>query len=179
MAPSDAAARFHRLALPTLFTVPASIRTSVLGDFYDVSPDDQRFLMARFAGSVPGPPRQVVVVKNFDEVLRERGNNLSTGQKQLVAFARTLVHDPKILVMDEAASSVDPETEWMIHKAMTKLLMGRTALIIAHRLSTIRGADRIAVLHRARLQDVGTHKELLSRGGLYATLCRLQTLNGD
>jgi ATP-binding cassette subfamily B protein len=110
----------------------------------------------------------------YDATLRERGSNLSTGQRQLLAFARALAHDPSILVLDEATSSVDPEAEWLIQDALEKLLAGRTAVVIAHRLSTIEHADRILVLHRGELREQGTHAELLARDGLYARLYALQ-----
>jgi ATP-binding cassette subfamily B multidrug efflux pump len=110
----------------------------------------------------------------FDAELRERGSNLSTGQRQLLAFARALAHDPAILVMDEATSSVDPETEWLVQDALAKLLAGRTALVIAHRLSTIEHSDRILVLHKGTLREEGTHAELLAEDGIYARLYRMQ-----
>jgi ATP-binding cassette subfamily B protein len=110
----------------------------------------------------------------YDAELRERGSNLSTGQRQLLAFARALAHDPAILVMDEATSSVDPETEWLVQDALAKLLAGRTALVIAHRLSTIEHSDRILVLHKGQLREEGTHAELLARDGIYARLYRVQ-----
>ena len=110
----------------------------------------------------------------YDAELRERGSNLSTGQRQLLAFARALAHDPAVLVMDEATSSVDPETEWLVQDALAKLLAGRTALVIAHRLSTIEHADRILVLHKGQLREEGTHAELLERDGIYARLYRMQ-----
>ena len=107
----------------------------------------------------------------------ERGCNLSTGQRQLLAFARTLAHDPRILVLDEATSSVDTETEHLIQDAINKLLQGRTCIVIAHRLSTIQHCDRIVVLHHGRIREVGTHQELLAIGGLYRTLYELQYKN--
>jgi ABC-type multidrug transport system fused ATPase/permease subunit len=110
----------------------------------------------------------------YDATLRERASNLSTGQRQLLAFARALAHDPSILVLDEATSSVDPEAEWLIQDALEKLLAGRTAVVIAHRLSTIEHADRILVLHKGELREQGTHAELLARDGLYARLYALQ-----
>jgi ATP-binding cassette, subfamily B, multidrug efflux pump len=110
----------------------------------------------------------------WDAPVRERGSNLSGGQRQLLAFARALAHEPQILVLDEATSSVDAETERLIQDALAKLLAGRTSLVIAHRLSTIEHADRILVLHKGELREQGTHAELLLRGGIYARLHRLQ-----
>jgi len=110
----------------------------------------------------------------YEAAVRERGSNLSGGQRQLLAFARALAHEPAILVLDEATSSVDPETEWLIQDALVKLLEGRTALVIAHRLSTIENADRILVLHKGELREQGTHRELLARDGIYARLYRMQ-----
>jgi ATP-binding cassette subfamily B protein len=110
----------------------------------------------------------------YEARVRERGSNLSSGQRQLLAFARALAHDPTILVLDEATSSVDPETEWLIQDALAKLLRGRTAVVIAHRLSTIESADRILVFHKGELREVGPHVELLARGGIYARLHRMQ-----
>jgi ATP-binding cassette subfamily B multidrug efflux pump len=110
----------------------------------------------------------------YSEPVRERGNNFSTGQRQLLSFARALAYDPAILVLDEATSSVDPETEGLIRDALDRLLAGRTAILIAHRLSTIERADRIIVLHRGQVREVGTHTELLAKGGIYAKLYRLQ-----
>jgi len=110
----------------------------------------------------------------YDAAIRERGSNLSGGQRQLLAFARALTHDPAILVLDEATSNVDPETEWLVQDALTKLLETRTALVIAHRLSTIEHADRILVFHHGELREAGAHQELLARDGLYARLYRMQ-----
>jgi len=110
----------------------------------------------------------------YDAEVRERGSNLSGGQRQLLAFARALAHEPTILILDEATSSVDPETEWLIQDALEKLLAGRTAVVIAHRLSTIESADRILVVHKHELREEGTHAELLALGGIYARLYRLQ-----
>ena len=104
----------------------------------------------------------------------ERGCNLSTGQRQLLAFARALVHDPHILVLDEATSSVDTETEFLIQDAIAKLMEGRTSIVIAHRLSTVRHADRIIVMHHGEIREAGTHQELLERKGIYHTLYQLQ-----
>ncbi|HZP40551.1 MAG TPA: ABC transporter ATP-binding protein [Candidatus Binatia bacterium] len=110
----------------------------------------------------------------YDATVRERGSNLSGGQRQLLAFARALAHDPAILVLDEATSNVDPETEWLVQDALAKLLETRTALVIAHRLSTIEHADRILVFHHGELREAGAHADLLARDGLYARLYRMQ-----
>jgi ATP-binding cassette subfamily B protein len=110
----------------------------------------------------------------YDRQLGERGGSLSTGERQLISFARVLAMDPKILVLDEATSSVDSEIEARIEAATKVLLGGRTAVIVAHRLSTIRDADRILVLHSGELVEEGTHEELLERRGLYARLYELQ-----
>ncbi len=106
--------------------------------------------------------------------VRERGAGLSTGQKQLISFARALAHDPRILILDEATSSVDTETEMRIRDALGRLLAGRTSIVIAHRLSTIQRADRILVMHRGQLRETGTHQQLLARRGLYYKLYQLQ-----
>jgi ATP-binding cassette subfamily B protein len=106
--------------------------------------------------------------------VHERGATLSVGQKQLLSFARALARDPAILVLDEATSSVDSETEALVQDAVEKMLRGRTAIVVAHRLSTIRSCDRILVMHRGELREEGTHRELLAKGGLYARLYQLQ-----
>ncbi len=110
----------------------------------------------------------------YDTVLSERGQNLSQGQRQLLAFARVLAADPEILVLDEATASIDTETELLIQDALRKLTTGRTSILIAHRLQTIQEADRVLVLHHGRVEELGTHEELLARRGLYYTLHTLQ-----
>ena len=112
--------------------------------------------------------------RGLDEEVGERGGNLSMGERQILAFARALHYDPSILILDEATSSVDVETERTIQAALHRLLEGRTSLVIAHRLSTILDADRILVLHKGELREQGTHAELLARGGIYARLYELQ-----
>jgi ATP-binding cassette subfamily B multidrug efflux pump len=110
----------------------------------------------------------------FHQPIRERGNSLSTGQKQLISFARALAHQPRFLILDEATSSVDTETEFRVREALANMVEGRTSIIIAHRLSTIQRADRIIVMHRAQLRESGTHQELLAMRGIYHKLYQLQ-----
>jgi ATP-binding cassette subfamily B multidrug efflux pump len=112
--------------------------------------------------------------KGFDEEVRERGSTLSTGQKQLISFARALAHEPKILILDEATSSVDTETEFRVRDALNRMVEGRTSLIIAHRLSTVQRADKIIVMHKGQVREMGTHQELLAQRGIYFKLYQLQ-----
>jgi ATP-binding cassette, subfamily B, multidrug efflux pump len=107
-------------------------------------------------------------------VVRERGSTLSTGQKQLISFARALAHEPSILILDEATSSVDTETEFRVRDALARMVEGRTSLIIAHRLSTIQRADKIIVMHKGQLREMGTHQQLLAQRGIYYKLYQLQ-----
>lgn len=110
----------------------------------------------------------------YDYNVMERGSTLSVGQRQLISFVRAMVYDPKIIVLDEATSSVDTETEEMIQKAIEVLMKGRTSIVIAHRLSTIQGADKIIVLDKGEIKEVGTHQELLERDGFYSKLYNMQ-----
>ena len=112
--------------------------------------------------------------EGFNQPIRERGASLSTGQKQLISFARALAHRPRYLILDEATSSVDTETELRVRRALQQMVKGRTSIVIAHRLSTIQRADRILVMHKARLRESGTHQELLAARGLYWKLYQLQ-----
>jgi ATP-binding cassette subfamily B protein len=110
----------------------------------------------------------------YDYHVMERGNTLSLGQRQILSFIRALLYNPAILILDEATSSIDTESELMIEKATDTLISGRTSIIIAHRLSTIRKADKILVLDKGELKEVGNHESLLALGGLYAKLHEMQ-----
>ncbi len=112
--------------------------------------------------------------RGYDTEVKERGATLSVGQKQLLSFARALAHDPRVLILDEATSSVDTETEQLIQDALRMLLRGRTAIVIAHRLSTVQNVDEILVLHKGRIRERGTHQELLAGRGVYWKLYELQ-----
>jgi ATP-binding cassette subfamily B protein len=118
-----------------------------------------------FIESLPG---------GYNEPLRERGNSLSTGQKQLINFARALAHNPRILILDEATSSVDTDTELRVRAALERMIAGRTSVVIAHRLSTVQRADTILVMHRGQLREMGSHQQLLANRGIYWRLYQLQ-----
>ena len=111
---------------------------------------------------------------SYDEPVMERGSTVSSGQRQLLSFARTLVYDPDILILDEATSNIDTETEQLIQDALLKLTKNRTSIAIAHRLSTIQHSDKIIVLKNGRINEVGDHQGLLEKRGLYYNLYRLQ-----
>jgi len=121
--------------------------------------------VADFIRTLPG---------GFHEKVLERGSTLSTGQKQLISFARALAHAPSILVLDEATSSVDTETEFRVRDALSRMVEGRTSVIVAHRLSTIQRADKIIVMHKGRVREVGSHQQLLAQRGIYWKLYQLQ-----
>lgn len=112
--------------------------------------------------------------EGYREEMRERGSSLSVGQKQLISFARALAHNPQMLILDEATSSVDTETEFRVREALSRMVSGRTSIIIAHRLSTIQRADRIVVMHKGRIREVGPHQQLLAQRGIYWRLYQLQ-----
>ncbi|MBP5159740.1 MAG: ATP-binding cassette domain-containing protein, partial [Lachnospiraceae bacterium] len=113
----------------------------------------------------------------YEEAVTERGATLSAGERQLLSFARTLAHDPAILVMDEATANIDTETEQLISDALGKLMQGRTTIMVAHRLSTIQHADKIMVMHKGKIRESGTHQELLAMDGIYKKLYEIQLHN--
>jgi ATP-binding cassette subfamily B protein len=138
----------------------------------DVSIDLERI---KNAAQVVGANRFIDQLSGqYDAEVKERGATLSVGQKQLLSFARALAFNPRILVLDEATSSVDTETEQLIQAAIKELLKGRTSIVIAHRLSTIQNADKIIVLHKGEVREIGTHQELLALNGIYRRLYQLQ-----
>jgi len=153
---------------PFLFTgtVAGNIRlgTTRIQD-EDVEQAAEDVNLADFIRGLPG---------GFQEEVRERGSTLSTGQKQLISFARALAHDPKILILDEATSSVDTETEFRVRDALSRMVEGRTSLVIAHRLSTIQRADMIIVMHKGKVREMGTHQKLLALHEIYYKLYQLQ-----
>jgi ATP-binding cassette subfamily B protein len=134
--------------------------------------DDERIVWA--AREVYADEFVQKIPENYASEVKERGAGLSVGQKQLISFARALAFDPKILVLDEATSSIDTETEQLIQQAVERVMQQRTSLIVAHRLSTIQKCDRIMVFHHGELREAGTHNELLAQRGLYWRLYQLQ-----
>jgi len=111
----------------------------------------------------------------YDSEVEEGGGNFSSGEKQRLAIARAILHDPRILILDEATSSVDTKTEKQIQEAVTRLVEGRTTIAIAHRLSTLRDADRLAVIEKGKVKELGTHEELVAKKGVYHELVKTQT----
>ncbi len=158
------------LVLQDVFLFSQDIAHNIRLGSQDIGEDRVRDAAERI-GAAPFIER---LEKGYDQELGERGAILSVGERQLVSFARALVFDPQVLVLDEATSSVDSELEGKIEEATNELMAGRTSMVIAHRLSTVLGADHIVVLHHGELCQQGTHAELLEHGGLYARLHELQ-----
>jgi ATP-binding cassette subfamily B protein len=153
---------------PFLFTGTVSGNIRLGSDWIadkDVEEAAEEVNLADFIRTLPG---------GFGEEVRERGSTLSTGQKQLISFARALAHNPQILILDEATSSVDTETEFRVRDALSHMVQGRTSLVIAHRLSTVQRADKIIVMHKGKVREMGTHQQLLAQRGVYYKLYQLQ-----
>jgi len=162
--------RHMAVVLQDVFLFSGNIAGNIgLGN--DGIPDER----IRAAAKVVGASRFIEQLPGqYQAEVKERGATLSVGQKQLISFARALAVHPRILILDEATSSVDTETEMLVQQAIKKLLHGRTSIVIAHRLSTIQSADKILVMHKGEIRETGTHQELLALGGLYYRLYQLQ-----
>jgi ATP-binding cassette subfamily B protein len=155
-----------------VFLFADTLRNNILGGNKDISEERLKQIIAaanigRLIKALP---------EGLDSELTEGGRILSVGERQLIAFARALAHDPEILILDEATSSIDTETERLIQEAASNLMQGRTAIVVAHRLSTIRHADRIIVLHRGRIREAGSHDELMAGQGIYYQLYQRQAI---
>ena len=162
--------RYISIVLQDVFLFSGTIKSNI-----NMNNNDIPFEKVTGAAGIVGADKFInLLPKKFDEEVKERGSTLSVGQKQLLSFARALAYDPRILVLDEATSSIDTETEIMIQRAIEKLLVGRTAIVIAHRLSTIQSADKIIVMHKGEIRETGNHQELLAKRGIYYKLYQLQ-----
>jgi ABC-type multidrug transport system fused ATPase/permease subunit len=158
------------VVLQDTFLFSGTVRDNIIYGKPDASEDE----MMAAAEAAYAHEFIVNLPQGYDTEIGERGVKLSGGQKQRLALARAILTDPRILILDEATSSVDAEAEYLIQQALEKVLEGRTALVIAHRLSTIRHADKIIALEDGRIVEVGDHGELLARGGLYSQMYRRQ-----
>ncbi|HSZ71556.1 MAG TPA: ABC transporter ATP-binding protein, partial [Cytophagaceae bacterium] len=156
--------------LQDVFLFSDSIRNNITLDNPDIS-DEQIWKAAELVGAAPFI-RQLH--GQLDYMVMERGGTLSVGQRQLISFIRTLVYDPKIIILDEATSSIDGETEELIQEAILKLMKGRTAIVIAHRLSTVQHADTILVIENGEIKERGTHHQLLQQNGIYSQMATVQ-----
>ncbi|GCL35037.1 MULTISPECIES: ABC transporter ATP-binding protein [Sphaerospermopsis] len=163
--------RYMAVILQEAFLFAGDVKSNItLGDSYTLEEIEQAAQKTNVADFIQQLPQ------GYDTQLRERGTNISSGEKQLLAFARAAIRNPQILVLDEATANLDVGTEALIQQALNQLLIKRTAIIIAHRLSTIRNVDRIFVLKRGELIEQGSHEQLIAQGGLYSTLHNLQML---
>lgn len=158
------------VVLQDVYLFSGDIKSNIGLDSQEIS--EERIIAAakivgadKFISQLPG---------QYKEEVKEKGATLSVGQKQLISFARALAFDPQILILDEATSSIDTETEMLIKSAIEKLLIGRTSIVIAHRLSTVQNADKIIVMHKGEVREIGSHQELLAKRGIYYKLYQLQ-----
>ncbi|MEI8134636.1 MAG: ABC transporter ATP-binding protein [bacterium] len=158
------------IVLQDVFLFSADVENNITLGNTDIS-SERAISAAETVGAAPFINR---LPRGYQTHVKERGAILSVGEKQLLSFARALAYDPRILILDEATSSIDTESEILIQNAITKLLKGRTSIVIAHRLSTIQKADKIIVMHKGEIREMGTHDELLAMNGIYRTLYELQ-----
>jgi len=162
--------KFISIVLQDVVLFSGTIKSNISLNSPDIT-DEKIMEAARIVGAdkfiekLPG---------KYDEEVKEKGATLSVGQKQLISFARALAYNPQVLILDEATSSIDTESEILIQQAIEKLLVGRTSIIVAHRLSTVQNADKIVVLHKGEIREVGTHQDLLAKQGIYYKLYQLQ-----
>jgi ATP-binding cassette subfamily B protein len=162
--------KYISMVLQDVFLFSGTIKSNI--NLNDETITDEQVIEA---AKIVGADKFIDLLPNkYDEEVKERGATLSVGQKQLISFARALAYNPKILILDEATSSIDTETEHLIKQAIEKLLVGRTAIVIAHRLSTIQNADKIIVLHKGEIRETGNHQQLLAKKGIYYKLYQLQ-----
>ncbi len=162
--------KFISIVLQDVYLFSGTINSNISLSNPDISDE-----MIKEASQIVGADKFIEKLEHgYNEAVKERGATLSVGQKQLISFARALAYNPQILILDEATSSVDTETELLIQKAIEKLLIGRTAIVIAHRLSTIQRADKIIVMHKGEVREIGNHQELLTKKGIYFRLYQLQ-----
>src|SRR5699024_1451352 len=158
------------VVLQDVFLFTGTIKDNIRLDNKDIT-DEQIVEVAKYVNANHFIEK---LPKKYNEPVMEGGATLSSGERQLLAFARTLAFNPSILILDEATSSIDTETETLIQDALNKLIEGRTTIAVAHRLSTIQNSDKIIVLHKGEIKEVGNHQELLSKEGLYYELYKLQ-----
>ena len=154
-----------------VFLFHGSVRENILYGSFD-APEEELITAAKIAEA---HDFIMALPQGYDTIVGERGQKLSGGQRQRISIARAILKNPPVLILDEATSSVDNETEAAIQRSMEQIVLGRTTIIIAHRLSTVRNADKIYVLDQGRIAESGTHEQLLSQSGIYSSLWKVQT----